>query len=101
MLNAQISWPIALIQTICEQYPIRKLSVFGSVLRDDFTDKSDIDVLVEFEPGSGMTYFDLFNIKEALSDIFKRDVDLLTPAALSPYFHDDVIEQAVTLYECG
>jgi predicted nucleotidyltransferase len=44
------------ITAFCERYPIRKLALFGSVLRDDFNPDSDVDVLVEFVPDSGITY---------------------------------------------
>lgn len=100
MLNVQIDLPVDAIQVFCKTQPIRKLSLFGSVLRADFSTTSDVDVLVEFEPESEITYFDLFDLQETLRNLIKRDVDLLTPAALSLYFRDDVLKQAVTIYEC-
>lgn len=99
MLKNQISLPIDAIQAICKQYPIKKLSVFGSVLRDDFTTQSDIDLLIEFLPDAGVTYFDLVDIQDTLSELIERKVDLLTPKALSPYFRDEVLRQAVVIYE--
>ena len=99
MLNTQITLPLDEIRHFCEEQTIRKLSLFGSVLRDDFNAASDVDVLVEFEPGAIITYFDLFDMQERLTAIIGHQVDLLTPAALSPYFRDDVLNQAVAVYE--
>jgi predicted nucleotidyltransferase len=75
------------------------LSLFGSVLRDDFGPDSDVDVLIEFEPGASVTYFDLADMKFELEDLIGREVDLLTPNALSQYFRQQVIDTAVALYE--
>jgi uncharacterized protein len=95
--------PIAIdysqLEQLCEHYRIRKFSLFGSVLRDDFTPTSDIDVLVEFEPSAHTTYFDMVEIQDKLTALLKRKVDLLTPKALSPYFREDVLREAQTLYE--
>jgi uncharacterized protein len=69
----------------CQCNHIRKLALFGSVLRDDFRPDSDVDVLVEFEPGHvpGLRFFGL---ERELSEILGRKVDLNTPSFLSPYF---------------
>lgn len=91
--------PLREIDDFCKQYPIRKLSLFGSILHEEFNEASDIDVLVEFVPNAGVTYFDLFDMQEALTTILGRQVDLLTPSALSPYFRDDVCNEALTIYE--
>jgi len=95
----QIAIPQEDIRRYCETQPIRRLSVFGSVLREDFTATSDVDVLVEFLPEARVTYFDLFYMQEALEGLIGREVDLLTPGALSEYFRDDVMAQAVAVYE--
>ncbi len=83
---------------LCRRHHIRKLALFGSVLRDDFGPDSDVDVLVEFEPGRtpGFAYF---SIQDDLSEMFGRKVDLNTPASLSRYFRDQVAREAHTLYE--
>ena len=85
------------ITEICQQYHICKLSLFGSVLRDDFRPDSDIDVLVEFEPGHtpGFAFID---IQDQLSEILGRQVDLNTPQDLSRYFRTQVIEEAEVIY---
>jgi len=99
VLDIPINIPIQSIREYCAAQPIRKLSLFGSVLRDDFSKESDIDVLIEFEPDSAVTYFDLFDMQETLTTLLEHQVDLLTPNALSPYFRDEVLQQAVTIYE--
>ena len=99
MLNTQVVIPEDVIGNYCESQPIQKLSVFGSVLREDFNTESDLDLLVEFQPGAGVTYFDLFEMQEALSAIIGHPVDLRTPQELSPYFRQSVIDHAVMIYE--
>lgn len=86
------------IASFCRKHHIRKLSFFGSVLREDFTPESDVDVLVEFEPGHtpGLAFFAM---QEELSAIIGRTVDLNTPECLSPYFRDQVLAQAEVLYD--
>lgn len=76
------------------------MSLFGSVLRADFNAQSDIDVLVEFQPGTqhGLRFFAL---EEELSELMGRKVDLNTPGFLSPEFRDDVISAAVVQYDAG
>jgi len=83
----------------CEKYHIRRLSLFGSVLRDDFGPDSDIDVLVEFEPGCAPGFFQLFDMEEELSLIFGgRKIDIRTPRELSRYFRDNVLRASELQY---
>lgn len=90
------------IRQICRKYHIRKLSLFGSVLRDDFGPESDIDILVEFEDGCTPGFFRLFAIREELSRAFGgKEIDLLTPQDLSCYFRDEVIAAAEVCYAEG
>ena len=81
----------------CRRHGIRKLSLFGSVLREDFGPDSDLDVLVEFEPGTrvGLRFF---SMERELAELLGRKVDLNTPGFLSPYFRDDVLAEAKVLY---
>lgn len=76
---------------------LRRLALFGSVLRDDFSPHSDVDVLVEFFPNVrvGLAYF---RMQEELSAILGRRVDLHTPATLSKYFREEVLHEAEELY---
>ena len=80
------------IAEFCRRHHIRRRSLFGSVLRDDFGPDSDIDLLVEFQPDHVPGFFGLHERQEELSLIFEgRRVELLTPQDLSPYFRDEVI----------
>ena len=81
----------------CRRNHIRKLSLFGSVLRDDFRPDSDLDVLVEFEPGHTPGWR-FFTMGEELEPVFGRRVDLNTPGFLSPYFRQKVESEAEPLY---
>ena len=64
--------------TFCQRWQIDELALFGSVLRDDFRPDSDIDILVQFNPESHHTLFDMVRMKEELQRIFGRDVDLVS-----------------------
>ncbi len=84
----------------CRRNHIRRLALFGSVLRDDFRADSDVDVLVEFEPGHvpGLRFFAL---ERELSEILARKVDLNTPGFLSPYFRSRILAEAEVEYGEG
>jgi predicted nucleotidyltransferase len=82
------------IEQFCIKYHIGRLSFFGSVLRQD----SDVDVLVEFQPGRRVGYIRLAEMELALSDILGRKADLRTPAELSRYFRDEVMVEAEVQY---
>lgn len=85
------------IAEFCRKHHIRKLSLFGSVLRDDFRPKSDVDVLVEFEPGAKVG-FAICTMEDELSQMLGRKVDLRTPAEISRYFRDEVLAEAQVQY---
>ena len=79
-----------------------RLALFGSALREDFGPESDIDVLVEFEPGRRIGFFGLFELEEALGSFFRgRKVDLRTAEDLSPYFRTDVLKASRPLYDAA
>jgi predicted nucleotidyltransferase len=88
------------IEEFCRKYHIRKLSFFGSVLSDRFRSDSDVDVLVEFEPEArvGLKFIE---IQEELSQLLGRSVDLNTPGFLSRHFRQQVLDNAVVLYQRG
>ena len=92
-MSKNIDLPETAIAEFCKRHHIRKLSLFGSVLRDDFGPDSDIDVLVEFEPGR-VPGFAFFAMEEELSGLLGRRVDLNTPGFLSRYFRQEVMAQA-------
>lgn len=82
----------------CRRNHIRRLSLFGSVLREDFRPDSDIDVLVEFEPGHSIGLIKMAGMEIELSRLFGRKVDLRTPQDLSRYFRDEVVSSAEVQY---
>jgi predicted nucleotidyltransferase len=82
---------------LCRARGIRRLALFGSVVREDFTPESDVDVLVEFEPGR-TPGFEFVDIQDELTSLLGRRVDLHTPGSLSPYFRDEVLREAVDQY---
>ena len=86
------------LRKFCERHHIRKMSLFGSVLRDDFAPDSDIDVLVEFETGRTPGY-SFITIQDELSRLLGREVDLSTPECLSQYFRGKVMEEAEPVYD--
>ena len=96
--RARILVPQAEIEAFCRRNHIRRLALFGSVLRDDFTPDSDVDVLVEFEPGK-TPGFEFIAVQDELSEILGREVDLNTPDCLSKYFRPDVLATAEVLYD--
>jgi uncharacterized protein len=82
----------------CRQHHIQSLSLFGSVLRPDFKPESDIDVLVEFQPGKTPGFLKLAGMEEELSILIGgRKVDLRTPRDLSPHFRERVLKEAKVL----
>lgn len=98
--SRNISVPKKKLADFCRRNYIRKLSFFGSVLRDDFRPDSDVDVLVEFEPGK-TPGFAFFGMEEELSEMLGRKVDLNTLGDLSPYFRSQVVNEAQGIYDAG
>lgn len=96
-MTPKIAIPQAQIEDFCRRHHIKRLALFGSVLRDDFRPDSDVDVLVEFEEGMspGLAYF---SMEEELSTLFGRKVDMCTPRFLSRYFRGRVMATAHNLY---
>lgn len=87
------------IAELCQRHHIRRLALFGSVLRDDFRPDSDVDILVEFEEGHVPGFFGLAGMELELTEILARKVDLRTPGDLSRYFRDEVLAGAEVQYE--
>jgi predicted nucleotidyltransferase len=92
-----LSIPTAELAALCRRYHVRRLSLFGFVLRDDFGPASDVDILVEFEHGRtpGLAFF---RLEGELSALFGRRVDLNTRASLSRHFRDRVLFAARDVY---
>lgn len=96
--KAKIDIPRERIAEFCKRHHIRRLSFFGSVISEHFTQDSDVDVLVEFEPGQVIGLIRLSGMELELSEIIGRKVDMRTPADLSRYFREEVLSSAETQY---
>jgi len=97
MRRAKIEIPKGRVAEFCRRHHIRKLALFGSVLRDDFRPQSDVDVLVEFEPGC-VPGLEFFGLENELSEILGRRVDLNTAGFLSKYFRARTLAEAEVQY---
>jgi predicted nucleotidyltransferase len=83
------------ILKITARHGAKKIRLFGSILRDDIKEKSDVDFLVELEKDRSL--LDIIAIKQDLEDLLGCSVDVVTDSALSPYIRDEVLQQAVSL----
>jgi len=93
-----ISIPQDDIAEFCRKHHVRRLSLYGSVLREDFGPDSDVDMLVEFEPGAAIGLLDLAGMEIDLGEMIERKVDLNTAGFLSKYFINDVLREAAPIY---
>jgi predicted nucleotidyltransferase len=101
-MNPHLSIPKDRLARFCRERGIRRLAIFGSVLRPDFGPKSDIDVLVEFERGRTPGLLGMARMERELSALLgKRKVDLRTPEDLSRYFRQKVLDEAEVQYAQG
>jgi predicted nucleotidyltransferase len=100
VIGPQIDFDRTQLEELCRRYKVRRLAFFGSVIREDFNDDSDVDILVEFEPDAkvGLSFFSL---QDELSQLLGRQVDLSTPGFLSPQFREKVIRDARPVYEAA
>ncbi len=89
------------LRRLCRRHHIAWLALFGSVLRDDFRPDSDVDVLVELEPGARVGLLGLARMEIELSELLGRKVDLNTPGFLSRYFRDEVLAEAEVQYDAA
>ncbi len=102
MIRSEITVDPAAVAELCREFGVVRLRLFGSALRSDFDPaRSDIDLLVEFLPGVSKSLFKLVDMRDALSALFNREVDLVTPANLSKYFRDDVLKYAEVVYDAA
>ncbi len=94
-MKPKVKVPLKEIKRFCKLRHIVKFSLFGSVLTDRFNKKSDIDVLVEFDPDHIPSFLDLADMQFELEKFFNRNVDLRTPNDLSQYFREEVVSNAL------
>ena len=100
-MSAKIAIDRDEIASFCRRHHIRRLALFGSVLRDDFRPDSDVDVLIEFEQETSAGFLRMARMEQELCEILHRKIDLRTPAELSRYFRDDVLRTAEVQYAQG
>ena len=90
------------LKEICSNYSIKELSLFGSALRNDFSNESDIDLLVEFKPDSGISLFDIVDLKKEFEMIFNREVDIVSKNAIkrsrNPLRKKGILENYKVIY---
>lgn len=86
------------LAAFCRRAGILRLSFFGSVLREDFGPESDVDVLVELAPDVGIGLLEFVALQRELGELLGREVDLHTPASLSHFFREDVVDSAEVAY---
>ncbi len=98
---AQVRLDQETITTFCRKHHIRRLALFGSVLRDDFGPESDVDVLVEFEPGTRVGMIRLAGMEIELGELLGRKVDLNTPGFLSKHYRQRVLAEAEVQYDAA
>lgn len=100
MMTVNLEIPTSEIATFCRRYKIRELALFGSVLRPDFTPESDVDVLIDFEPGADetLTLVDLAGMQLELSHLLHRQTDLVLRDGLKPLIKDEVLNSLQVVY---
>ncbi len=98
MVIPKISIPEKKIEDFCRRYQVKRMALFGSVLRDDFRADSDVDVLVVFEPSARITFMILGKMKRELSGLFQRPVDLIPQDGLKPSIREAVLSSAQEVY---
>lgn len=97
-MKVAVSLPEAELRDLCRRYRVRRLSLFGSALRDDFGPHSDVDVLVEFEPEATVGFLTLSRLARELSALIGRTVDLVPRSGLKPAVREAVLRQERVIY---
>ncbi len=98
-IRDRLDIPMDVLAALCRRYSVRELALFGSVLRDDFREDSDIDVLVEFEPDARVSFFTLSALKEELERLLGRSVDIGPRDSLKPLIRDAVLASRRVVYQ--
>ena len=98
MRTVKIKIPTENLDAFCQRYQVRRLSLFGSVLRDDFRADSDIDILVQFDPDARVSFMTLGKMQRELATLFKRPVDLIPQDGLKPVIREEVLASAQEVY---
>jgi predicted nucleotidyltransferase len=96
--KVRIRIPKKQLEIFCEQYQIQQLALFGSVLTNNFHKKSDVDVLVSFQPKARIGFITFSRMQRELSEMFKRPVDLVPMDGLKPVIRDSVLSNIKVVY---
>ena len=94
MVTKGVNFPMERIAEICRRYGAARLSLFGSILRDDFHEGSDVDILVEFHPTTHIGLFGVARMEADLAEAIGRRVDLRGAGDLSRHYRDEVVAKA-------
>ena len=98
MSHPALALPVERIAEVCRRYSVRELSLFGSALRSDFSPESDVDLLVEFQPGASIGFLELLRMQGELADLLERPVDLVSKRGLRPPIRDEVLQEREIIY---
>jgi uncharacterized protein len=97
--RARLALPLDAIEAFCRRWNVEELALFGSVLREDFSPKSDVDVLVTFSPQAGRNLFDFVEMQDELKEILHRQVDLVSRGGLrNPFRRHDILNSRQVVY---
>jgi len=98
-VSPELNFEASAISSFCAEHHIARLALFGSAAKGALRPDSDVDVLVEFEPGQTPGYLGMARLARLLSGLVGgRPVDLRTPQELSPYFKDEVLATCEVQY---
>jgi uncharacterized protein len=98
-IRPNIDIPLELIENFCRRWKIKEFALFGSVLREDFSPDSDIDVLVTFEPDGGITFDNRVEMLDELAEIFGREVDLVEKDLIrNPFRRHEILKTKEVVY---
>ncbi|HYN23315.1 MAG TPA: nucleotidyltransferase family protein [Thermoanaerobaculia bacterium] len=98
-VKSRIPLPLDAIESFCRKWRIQELSLFGSVLRDDFRPESDVDVLVTFQPEAHWSLFDFVDLQDELAELLQRKVDIVSTRGLrNPFRRREILGTRQVVY---
>ena len=98
MVNQNINIKHESLEAFCQLYQVRRMSLFGSVIRDDFQGESDIDILIQFNPDARISFMTLGRMQRELETLFQRPVDLVPQDGLKPVIREEILSNAQEIY---
>ena len=102
MKTLRVEIPNARIEALCQEWQVQEMSLFGSVVRSDFTPTSDVDVLVTFHPEARWNLWDLADMRDDLKEIFHHEIDLIEERSLvNPYLRASILRDKQVIYAAG